>query len=107
MKKMQFSIIALASVLGLASSSALAGDAEAGKAKAAVCAACHGTNGISMVPTYPNLAGQKEQYLAAQMKAFRDGQRKNMIMAPMAANLSDEDIANLAAYYAQLDPSGK
>lgn len=107
MKKIKLPIIALFSVFAVASSSATAGDAAAGKAKAAVCAACHGTNGISMIPSYPNLAGQKEQYLVAQMKAFRDGQRKNMIMAPMAANLSDEDIANLAAYYAKLDPSGK
>lgn len=107
MKKMKLSIIAALSIAGLASSPVLAADAKAGKAKAAVCAACHGTNGISMIPTYPNLAGQKEQYLVAQMKAFRDGQRKNMIMAPMAANLSDEDIANLSAYYAKLDPAGK
>lgn len=108
MKKMKISAIALIlTVTGLTSTSTLAADAAAGKAKAAVCAACHGTNGISLIPMYPNLAGQKEQYLASSLKAFRDGQRKNMIMAPMAANLSDDDIANLAAYYAKLDPSGK
>ena len=86
---------------------AVAGDIAAGKAKSATCAACHGANGISQIPMYPNLAGQKEQYLALQMKAFRDGERKNMVMAPMAKPLSDEDIANLSAYYASLDPAGK
>jgi cytochrome c553 len=85
----------------------LAADIAAGKAKSAACGACHGNNGISMIPMYPNLAGQKEQYLVLQMKAFRDGERKNMIMAPMAAGLSDDDIANLSAYYANMDPSGK
>lgn len=108
MKKMKISALALIlAASGLVSSHAFAADAAAGKAKSAMCAACHGTNGISQIPMYPNLAGQKEMYLAAQMKAFRDGQRKNMMMAPMVANLSDDDIANLAAYYAKLDPSGK
>ncbi|MCF2949534.1 cytochrome c [Paraglaciecola aquimarina] len=108
MKKMKTSAVLLAlAVTGLVSTSTLAADAAAGKAKSVVCAACHGTNGISQIPMYPNLAGQKEQYLVSSLKAFRDGQRKNMIMAPMAANLSDADIENLAAYYAKLDPAGK
>jgi cytochrome c553 len=81
---------------------AFAGDAAAGKAKSVTCIGCHGANGISAVPLYPNLAGQKEQYLIVSMKAYRDGQRKNPIMSPMAKPLSDEDIANLAAYYAGL-----
>ncbi|MFA3791411.1 cytochrome c [Aliiglaciecola sp. SL4] len=85
---------------------AFAGDAEKGKAKSATCAACHGANGISMIPMYPNLAGQKEQYLVLQMKAFRSGERKNMVMAPMAKGLSDEDINDLAAYFASLNPAG-
>lgn len=84
----------------LFASSAMAGDVAAGKAKAAVCAACHGANGISMNPMWPNLAGQKEQYLAKQIKAFRDGTRTDPTMAPMVAALTDDDIANLAAYYA-------
>jgi cytochrome c553 len=86
---------------------ALAADIEAGKTKAMMCNACHGTNGISMIPMYPNLAGQKEQYLILQLKAFRDGERKNMQMTPMSTGLSDTDIANLSAYYASLDPAGK
>lgn len=79
-----------------------AGDAAAGKAKAATCAGCHGAAGISANPMWPNLAGQKEAYLAKQMKAFRDGIRKDPVMAPMAKPLSDADIANLAAYFASL-----
>jgi cytochrome c553 len=79
-----------------------AGDAAAGKAKSATCAACHGANGISPNDLWPNLAGQKEGYLKAQLKAFRDGQRANPMMAPMAAPLSDADIDDLAAYYSSL-----
>lgn len=82
-------------------------DIEAGKAKATTCNACHGSKGVSMIPMYPNLAGQKEQYLVLQLKAFRDGERKNMQMSPMVAGLSDTDIANLSAYFASLDPAGK
>ncbi len=79
-----------------------AGDTEAGKAKSVTCAACHGGAGISPVGTFPNLAGQKEEYLAAQIKAFRDGARVSAQMQPMVSGLSDDDIANLAAYYASL-----
>lgn len=79
-----------------------AADIEAGKAKSATCAACHGANGISAIPTYPNLAGQKPAYIVQQLKAFKSGERKNAIMAPMAAMLSDQDMENLAAYYASL-----
>ena len=83
-------------------SSGHAADAAAGKAKTATCVACHGANGISNNDLWPNLAGQKAGYLAQQMKAFRDGQRQNPMMSPMVAGLSDEDIANIAAYYASL-----
>ena len=79
-----------------------AGDAEAGKAKSATCVACHGRDGKSVTPIYPNLACQKEQYLIDSMKAYQSGDRNNAIMKPMVAALSDEDIANLAAYYASL-----
>jgi len=82
--------------------SAQAADVEAGKAKSALCAACHGPAGISNNPLWPNLAGQKEAYLVKQIKAFKNGERKDPSMAPMVANLSDEDIENLAAYYANL-----
>ncbi len=79
-----------------------AGDPEAGKAKSTTCLACHGADGISPTSVWPNLAGQKEEYLLMQLKAFKSGERKNAQMAPMVANLSDEDLADLAAYYASL-----
>ena len=80
----------------------MAGDVEAGKSKAASCASCHGPQGISNNPLWPNLAGQKAGYLVKQMKAFRDGTRSDPMMSPMAKPLSDADIENLAAYYASL-----
>jgi len=98
--KHQILAVLSAVTLTLSANVALAGDAAAGKAKAASCAGCHGANGISAVPTYPNLAGQKEAYLAKQMKAFKDGSRKDPTMNAMAAPLSDADMANIAAFYA-------
>ena len=92
--------IALVMTTLFASTSALAGDAAAGKAKSVVCSACHGVDGTSVNPMWPNLKGQKEMYLVNQIKAFRDGTRKDPTMAPMVAALTDDDIANLAAYYA-------
>lgn len=81
---------------------ALAADVEAGKAKSAMCAACHGAEGVSAIPMYPNLAGQKEAYIAKQLKDFKAGNRKDPVMAPMAMALTDADVENLAAYYASL-----
>lgn len=99
MKKVLFSVVLSTLV---ASPLALAGDAAAGQAKAAMCAACHGAAGISPTDLWPNLAGQKEGYIAKQLKAFRDGDRHDPTMTPMAKPLTDEDIANLAAYFASL-----
>ena len=93
--------IALATTIMMASP-VYAGDAAAGKAKAAMCAACHGATGISAIPSYPNLAGQKEAYLAKQLKDFKSGARKDPVMGAMAMGLSDADVANVAAYYAGL-----
>ena len=95
-------LLTTAALLSVNATTVFAGDAAAGKAKSATCAACHGPNGISPNDIWPNLAGQKEGYLMAQLKAFRDGQRSNPMMAPMVAPLSDTDIANLAAYYSSL-----
>ncbi|MGH1539048.1 MAG: c-type cytochrome [Arenicella sp.] len=81
---------------------ASAADINAGKAKAVSCVGCHGSNGISTNPEWPNLAGQQEKYLSKQLKAFRDGQRNDSLMSPMAAALSDDDIANISAYYSNL-----
>ena len=87
-------------ILTVSANVAIAGDAAAGKAKAASCAACHGAQGISAIPTYPNLAGQKEAYMVKQMKAFKDKTRTDPTMNAMAAPLSDADMANIAAFYA-------
>lgn len=92
-------LLAASALVGV---SANAADAAAGKAKAAMCAACHGANGISQIPMYPNLAGQKEQYILKQIKDFKSGKRKDPIMEPMARALSDADMANIAAFYASL-----
>ena len=73
-----------------------------GKEKAVACAGCHGVNGISRNPVWPNLAGQKAGYLSLQMKNFRDGKRVNSIMNTISKSLTDEDINNLAAYYSSL-----
>lgn len=89
-------------VAGFISSNVMAADAAAGKAKSAMCAACHGAAGISATPMWPNLAGQKEAYTLKQLKAFKDGSRKDATMLGMVAALSDDDMANLAAYYASL-----
>lgn len=77
-------------------------DAEAGKSKAVTCTGCHGPAGISVNPLWPNLAGQQQQYLVKQITDFRDGQRQDPLMAPLAQGLTDQDIADLAAYYNQL-----
>ena len=84
--------------------SVFAGDAAAGKKKSAVCAACHGIDGNSINPLWPNLAGQHAAYLVKQMKAFRSGERKDPVMAPMSMPLSDADIDDLAAFYASRKP---
>ena len=102
---MKRQILTLLSALALATAanvSIAGGNAEAGKAKSATCAGCHGQNGISMVPMYPNLAGQKEAYLVKQIKNFKEGVRKDPTMNAMTKPLSDEDINNIAAYYANM-----
>ncbi|GAA5135959.1 c-type cytochrome [Thalassotalea piscium] len=96
MKKLTLAIAATVMI----ASPAFAGDIAAGKAKSATCAACHGAEGISAIPMYPNLAGQKEAYLVKQLKDYKSGARKDPVMSAMAMPLSDEDIANVAAYFA-------
>jgi cytochrome c553 len=79
-----------------------AGDAAAGKAKAAACSACHGANGVSASPIYPSIAGQHEQYLVKAIKAYKVGDRADPTMKAMVGPLSDTDVANLAAYFSSL-----
>ena len=80
-------------------SSAAAADAEAGRQKAQVCAACHGPAGNSANPAIPTLAGQPQQFIVTQLFMFRDGKRKDAQMSPFAANLSNADLNDLAAYF--------
>ncbi len=75
------------------------GDASAGKTKSATCAGCHGVDGNSANPEWPNLAGQGAAYLEKQLKEFKAGQRENPTMSPMAAPLAEQDMADLAAFY--------
>lgn len=77
-----------------------AGDAEAGKVKAAPCAACHGADGNAAAPLYPKLAGQGEKYLIKQMQDFVSGERTNAVMQAQMAGVSEQDMADLAAYFA-------
>jgi cytochrome c553 len=99
---MKISALAVALLaLGL-TNVAIAGDAAAGKEKAAACVACHGADGIATQAIYPNLAGQQEEYLALATKAYRDGARNNDLMKMFVMSLTDADIENLAAYYASL-----
>ena len=80
-------------------SSHAAGDPEAGQEKSATCAACHGADGNSNIPTNPILAGQYVSYLEEALKSYRSGTRQNAIMAGFASQLSDQDIADLAAWF--------
>ncbi|QGX41756.1 cytochrome c4 [Permianibacter aggregans] len=100
-------LLVLAAVLLAGNGAVLAGDAAAGKSKAATCAACHGPDGNSVNAMWPKLAGQHESYLLKQLKEFKKGMetqgkvgRFEPSMSPMAAPLSEADMADLAAYYA-------
>ena len=81
---------------------AWADDVEAGRAKARACAVCHGVSGISTMPETPHLAAQPASYVNAQLKAYRSGARKHEIMSLMAKPLSDDDIAQMAAWFASI-----
>jgi len=93
-------IVSLITLMLFCVDSIAVGNIEAGKGKSATCAACHGPDGNSSNPTWPNIAGQHAGYIAKQLHDFRSGTRKNDQMSPMAMGLSDEDIEDLSAYYA-------
>lgn len=80
-----------------------AGDPQAGRVKAALCAVCHGPLGISQQPDAPHLAGQPEMYVAEQLRAYRSGKRVHEVMGVVAKGLSDADIADLAAWFATIE----
>ncbi|AAZ97979.1 cytochrome c, class IC [Thiobacillus denitrificans ATCC 25259] len=94
-------IIAAALVFGVSMAHAGKGNAAAGKAKAEACAACHGVGGDSTVAGFPKLAGQHRDYLYHALQDYRSGKRKNPIMAEQVKTLSDADMADLAAYFAE------
>ncbi len=103
MKKVMIgAVLALSMLSGQALA---AGDAAAGKAKAGLCGTCHGADGIATIPGYPNLKGQNAQYIMSSLKAYKNKERTGglaVVMQAQASLLSDDDIANLAAYYSSL-----
>ncbi|UUM29957.1 c-type cytochrome [Vibrio japonicus] len=103
MKKLAIGMVIGMSLLG--GQAMAAGDVAAGQAKAAICAACHGADGIAVIPGYPHLKGQNEQYIVSSINAYKNKERNGGLAAVMqaqAAMLSDADIVNLAAYYSSL-----
>lgn len=101
-------VISVALLLGMISTPVLAeGSIAQGQSKAASCVACHGASGKAANPIYPNLAGQNEAYLELAMYAYKKGERsagQAGVMQAFTSSLSDEDISDLAAYYASLTP---
>jgi len=94
-------ILAAAALLALAIPAyAASGDAEVGRKKSTPCAVCHGANGVSPSPEFPNLAGQHVDYLEAALRHYKNGKRKNPIMQAQVANLTQKDMLDLAAYFA-------
>ena len=95
----KFAALTLVAVFGWTGSLHAAGTVEAGQAKAAACMACHGMDGNSANPEWPALAGQHSSYIIKQLKHFKAGERQNVLMAPMAMILADQDMEDLAAYF--------
>jgi cytochrome c553 len=95
-------LLSAAIPLTLLLSPALANDPTAGKEKAKSCAVCHGPLGIAINPGAPHLAGQPAVYLIEQMNDFRSGRRKNPVMSVIAKPLTDQEISDIAAWYASL-----
>lgn len=93
--------------LGAASAVAQEGSVEAGRTKAVTCAACHGVDGNSVTPDWPMLAGQHSAYIVRQLKAFKNGERTDVTMKPFADMLTDQDMLDVAAYFAAQKPTPK
>ncbi len=96
-----FTVLAVAA-LAVTNSAHAGGDPAAGREKAKVCRTCHGMDGVGKLPNVPNIGGESDFYLTKQLKAFRKGDRRDEQMAIIARDLSDQDIADLAAYYASI-----
>lgn len=103
--QLRYLSMALFSTLCMLHPLANAGNVAEGEKKASFCIQCHGINGITDNTNVPNIAGQNEGYLIDQLRNFRDGLRRSTPMRMVTQNLSDEDIADLAAYYRSLDAS--
>jgi cytochrome c553 len=99
-------LVSLTLLGGFVGDAVAAGSSSAGQGKATTCIACHGVDGNSVNPEWPNLAGQHSSYIVKQLKAFKGGVRKNPLMSPMAQPLSDQDIEDLAAYYSSQTAKG-
>ncbi len=97
------SCLFLSVFLFAAAATAKAGDVKTGRAKALMCQACHGLDGLSKVPDAPNIAAQTEPYIVAQLQAYKSGARKNEAMSVVAPSLSDADIEDLAAYFSAIE----
>jgi cytochrome c553 len=95
-------VTACAAIAVAAAQAAAAADVKAGRQKALQCQTCHGLDGQAKLPDAPNLAGQNETYLAKALKDYRSGARKNEMMSLVVRALKDEDISDLAAYYAAI-----
>jgi len=103
MKTVTLALFILFSTTSIASAKEVTtpiGDAAKGKEKSMLCAACHGADGNSTAPNYPKIAGQHSGYLVSQLQGFKNGQRNDPSMAPMAAPLSEQDILDVSAYFA-------
>jgi cytochrome c553 len=103
LRRARLALCLFALVCILAAGPSEAGDLKAGRAKALMCQACHGVDGLSKVPDAPNIAGQTEPYLVAQLQAYKSGERKNEAMSVVAPPLSDKDIDDLAAYFSAIE----
>ena len=101
---MRLALVGMMVIAFAFTSSAHAADVAAGKAKAEICAGCHGDNGISQTDNIPSLAGQPDQFIQWQLVYFRAGSRKNEQMQPIVEQLNNDDIRNLGAYFASLTP---
>jgi cytochrome c553 len=99
-------MLGLAMAVSAVGADALKADPQAGAAKAAVCGACHGATGNSVNPQWPNLAAQHSQYTTEQLHYLKSGVRVAAVMNPMAANLSEQDMVDLAAYFERQKPTG-
>ena len=102
-----FAVATTVIALGMSTTAQAEGSVEAGQQKSAVCVACHGPDGNSANPEWPSLAGQHAGFLIEQLKAFKEGERQNALMSPMAIGLSEQDMQDLAAYYEAQQPAAR